>query len=770
MSPFFATGADINGDGYLDVIGVDSGSAGSGGDSIYWYMNDGNQNFTGPIEIDALTSDGRSVTTVDLDGDGDIDVLSASGDTSRITWYENNGEPNTPTFAKHTISTDGTRGRWITTSDIDNDGDIDVFSADVQANTITWHENDGNENFTNHKVTENANAARAITIADVNSDGNFDIVAVYDETIAWFENNSDGTFAEMFIDNIGRSFGVTATDIDNDGDTDLLSAGTASDTLTLHVNDGQGNFFPRIIDNSSSNANDVFSVTTADFNGDGWQDIASASNQSDTITWYQNINGLSTSLDGNPTFTENGSPVVLDTDVEIFDPNLSARNGESDDFGGTTLTIQRSGGANSNDVFSPGGALSFGATALFLDSIKVGTFSNSAGQIALTFDTGVTNNKVNQIMRSLQYSNASELPPASVDLVWTFNDNNNGSQGSGGPLQVSGITTVDIIAVNDAPVATDDLFNTDEDVVLTGSVLGNDSDIEGDALSVNTTPVIDPANGSVQLDSDGTFIYTPGANFIGADSFTYEVNDGNGGTNTATANITVNSVNDAPIATDDTFNTDEDVMLTGSVLGNDSDIDGDAFSVNTTPVIDPANGSVQLNTDGTFTYTPDANFFGSDTFTYEVSDGNGGTDQAIVNITVDSVNGVPDATDDSFGTDEDVVLTGNVLGNDSDTDGDSLSVNTTPVIDPANGSVQLNSDGTFIYTPGANFAGSDSFIYAVADGNGGQDLATVSININSINDAPIAADDTFNTQEDVALTGSVFGLSLIHISEPTRPY
>ena len=190
-----------------------------------------------------------------------------------------------------------------------------------------------------------------------------------------------------------------------------------------------------------------------------------------------------------------------------------------------------------------------------------------------------------------------------------------------------------------------------------------------------------------RLNTDGTFTYTPDTNFTGSDSFTYEIDDGNGGTDQAIASITVDPVNDAPVAMDEPFITDEDVVLTGNVLGNDTDIDGDILSVNSTPVADPANGSVQLNTDGTFTYTPNTNFTGSDSFTYEVSDGNGGTDQAIANITISSVNDVPVAADDSFNTDEDVVLTGSVLGNDGDIDGDTLSANTTPIIDPANGSV-----------------------------------------------------------------------------------
>ena len=152
------------------------------------------------------------------------------------------------------------------------------------------------------------------------------------------------------------------------------------------------------------------------------------------------------------------------------------------------------------------------------------------------------------------------------------------------------------------------------------------------------------------LNSDGTFVYTPDTNFFGNDSFVYEVSDGNGGIAQATVNITVGSVNDGPVAADDTFVTTEDASLTDSVLGNDSDTDGDTLTVNTTPVSDPANGTVVLNADGTFTYTPDANFFGSDSFVYEVTDGNGGTAQATVNITVDSVNDAPVAADDTFST------------------------------------------------------------------------------------------------------------------------
>ena len=282
----------------------------------------------------------------------------------------------------------------------------------------------------------------------------------------------------------------------------------------------------------------------------------------------------------------------------------------------------------------------------------------------------------------------------------------------------------------------------------------NDSDVDGDALQVNTTPVVDPTNGTVVLNADGTFTYTPNGNFFGSDSFTYEVTDGNGGTAQATVNIIVGSVNDAPVAVDDSFTVAEDGVLNDELLSNDSDVDGDTLQVNTTPVVASANGTVDLNADGTFTYTPNAGFFGSDSFTYEVTDGNGGTSQATVAITVGAVNDAPVAVDDAFNLDEDGVLSDELLSNDSDVDGDTLQVNTTPVVGPTNGTVVLNADGTFTYTPDPNFFGSDSFVYEVTDGNGGTAQATVNINVGAVNDVPVAGDDMFVTNEDVVLNGS----------------
>ncbi len=189
---------------------------------------------------------------------------------------------------------------------------------------------------------------------------------------------------------------------------------------------------------------------------------------------------------------------------------------------------------------------------------------------------------------------------------------------------------------NQAPVASDDTAGTAEDAALTlnaGDLLANDSDLDGDSLTIDQ--FTQPAHGTVVDNGDGTLTYTPAADYNGSDSFSYTVTDGNGGTDTATVNLTVNPENDNPVALDDTASTNEDAALTlnaGDLLANDSDLDGDSLAID--QFTQPAHGTVVDNGDGTLTYTPAADYNGSDSFSYTVTDGNGGTDTATVNLTV----------------------------------------------------------------------------------------------------------------------------------------
>ena len=185
---------------------------------------------------------------------------------------------------------------------------------------------------------------------------------------------------------------------------------------------------------------------------------------------------------------------------------------------------------------------------------------------------------------------------------------------------------------NQAPVAVNDSVTVDEDNAVAIAVLNNDSDADGDPLTVDS--FAQGQNGTV-TNSNSVLTYTPKANFNGTDSFTYTISDGRGGLATATVNIVVNSVNDRPVAENDSVSTDEGVAVSLNVLNNDDDVDGDDLSL--TGASDPANGTVSSNANGLITYTPDPGFFGSDTFTYTVSDGSLSATGSVT-VTVNEVN------------------------------------------------------------------------------------------------------------------------------------
>lgn len=195
---------------------------------------------------------------------------------------------------------------------------------------------------------------------------------------------------------------------------------------------------------------------------------------------------------------------------------------------------------------------------------------------------------------------------------------------------VDGFTVNQLITILDnAPIVTDESETTDEDTSATGQITATDAD--GDTLTY--TKATNPAHGTATINSaTGDYIYTPVANWHGTDSFIATVSDGNGRSATATVTIIVNSLNDVPVAQNDTAVTKEGKSINISVLGNDSDADGDLLTV--TNVTQPNHGTVTINADGKLTYTPNSNWYGPDSFIYTVSDGNGGTTTATVNITV----------------------------------------------------------------------------------------------------------------------------------------
>jgi VCBS repeat-containing protein len=307
------------------------------------------------------------------------------------------------------------------------------------------------------------------------------------------------------------------------------------------------------------------------------------------------------------------------------------------------------------------------------------------------------------------------------------------------PDDIAALSIV-ITAGNSPPVAVDDAYTALEDIPFTAAaglndLLMNDSDVDGNPLTVNTTPLVAPVNGSVLLNPDGTFTYTPNPNFNGTDAFTYEISDGFGGLAQATAVITITPVNDLPTAVNDAFTAIEDTLLSitsgiNGLLTNDSDVDGDTLTVDTIAALGPTSGTLLLNGNGTFTYTPNANFNGTDNFTYEISDGNGEVSQAIVSITVTSVNDAPVAVGNQISAGANISFAfseASVIANDSDIDGDALTL--LSFQQPTRGSLSSDGNGGLLYTPNPDFVGVDSFSYTVVDPSGAQSTAFMVINV-----------------------------------------
>ena len=325
--------------------------------------------------------------------------------------------------------------------------------------------------------------------------------------------------------------------------------------------------------------------------------------------------------------------------------------------------------------------------------------------------------------------------------------------------------SIDVDGVNDDPVAVDDLDGTDEDDAILIPVLANDSDVDSDELVLFS--FTQPADGTVTQIGDA-LLYIPDDDIFGVDVFTYTIIDDNGGSATGTVSVTVNPVNDDPVAVDDDAETDEDTPISIDVLDNDDDVDGDVLDVQS--FSQPSFGTVS-EVGGELLYTPDANANGEDTFTYTVSDGNGGTDSASVTVTVNPIADPPVAQDDDITANEDdEFVDGNLLddnGNGPDEDGDDDVLTITlvdgdpigasVVVPLSNGDVDLDSNGDFVFTPGdgsdtlpVGAEISDTFTYTLSDGESTDD-ATVEVTLVGENDDPVAGDDSgYVTDEETS--------------------
>jgi VCBS repeat-containing protein len=328
------------------------------------------------------------------------------------------------------------------------------------------------------------------------------------------------------------------------------------------------------------------------------------------------------------------------------------------------------------------------------------------------------------------------------------------------------------VAPNVAPVAVNDSFSTSEDTKLTAAtVLTNDTDANGNALTA--TLLTQAEHGTVAFNTDGTFTYTPNANYNGPDSFTYKANDGSADSNVATVNLTVTPVNDAPEAVKDQYEVVSGTTLVSTVAGptdvgvlqNDTDADGNQL----TAVLDGnvEHGTLVLHADGSFTYTPNEGFTGVDSFTYHAFDGSASSDITTATIVVDApANVAPVSEKDGYlvRSGSELVATVNgpsdfgVLQNDTDADGNKL----TAVLDGnvEHGTLVLHADGSFTYTPNEGFTGVDSFTYHAFDGSASSDITTATIVVDApANVAPVSEKDEYLVRSGSKLVATVNGPS-----------
>lgn len=362
--------------------------------------------------------------------------------------------------------------------------------------------------------------------------------------------------------------------------------------------------------------------------------------------------------------------------------------------------------------------------------------------------------------------------------TYTVNDNN-------GVTSNAASITITVSGVNTPPVAVNDATTTNEDQPATVNVLGNDTDDGSiDATTTDLDPATSgrqttwsPASGTFTVNNSGVVSFTPATNFNGEAVLQYTVEDTEGAvSNTATLTVTVNDFNDLPVAVADVMTTTEDTPVSLNVTTNDTDVDGtiDASTVdlNTSTAgvqstITLTNGTFSVNASGVVTFTPVSNFSGSVPLQYNVRDDDGGiSNNAAINVTVNPINDPPVAVNDAASTDENQGVSVTVVANDTD---DTMINASTVDLDPSTGGIQstiavaagnfeASSSGVVTFSPAVNFNGQVVISYTVNDSGGlTSNVATLTVNVTSVNSSPVATNDSGTTNEDTSVSLNITG-------------
>ncbi|ELB2193672.1 tandem-95 repeat protein [Vibrio parahaemolyticus] len=548
-----------------------------------------------------------------------------------------------------------------------------------------------------------------------------------DQLTVSLENNSNGYFVLVGNEVKLTQAGVDAVNNDELNLKDLTISASVSDGVNPTANDSDSLVVNRVNDAptvenaiADQELSEDFATYTIDLN-DAFKDSDSALNFS--VSGNSNVlvsieNGIATIT---PTADWNGSETLTFTATDPSGESVSQK---------VNFTV-----APVADIVADKATV-VEDTPTIIKVLGNDTFEGTDKVVSLDTNNGPANGTV------------SVNPDGSV--TYTPNDNYYGADSftyivTSGGVSESTTVSVDVTPVNDAPVAKDDTAITDEDTPVTIDALPNDTDIDGDKLSIQSASVPE-TQGKVEI-VDGKLVFTPAENFHGDAEITYTITDG-ALTDQATVNVTVNAVNDTPVVessiADQTLAEDFTpyTIDLNTAFSDVDNVDGElTFSVS-------GNSNIQVAiVNGIATFTPTADWNGSEALTFTATDPSGERVSQTVNFTVAPV---ADIVADKATVVEDTPTIIKVLGNDTfEDDGKVVALDTNN--GPANGTVSVNPDGSVTYTPNDNYHGADSFTYIVTSG-GVSESTTVNVDVTPENDAPVAKDDTTITDEDTPVT------------------
>ncbi|MFW1220929.1 tandem-95 repeat protein, partial [Vibrio parahaemolyticus] len=548
-----------------------------------------------------------------------------------------------------------------------------------------------------------------------------------DQLTVSLENNSNGYFVLVGNEVKLTQAGVDAVNTDELNLKDLTISASVSDGVNPTANDSDSLIVNRVNDAptvenaiADQELSEDFDAYTIDLNevfkdSDSSLEFSVSGNNSIQISI---VNGVATI---NPTADWNGSEILTFT---ATDPSGESVSQTVNFTVAPVVDIE----ADSTNVVED--------TPTIINVLGNDTFEGKDKVVSLDAENGPKNGTV--------------IVNNDGTVTYTPNDNYVGKDTftyivTSGGVSESTTVEVNVTPVNDAPVAKDDIATTQEDTAVTIDVLPNDTDVDGDKLSIQSASVPE-AQGKVEI-VDGKLVFTPAENFNGDAEITYTVTDG-ALTDQATVKVTVNAVNDTPVVESNIADqalaedfTPYTIDL-NTAFSDVDNVDGElTFSVS-------GNSNIQVAiVNGIATITPTADWNGSETLTFTATDPSGESISQTVNFTVAPV---ADIVADSVTVVEDTPTIIKVLGNDT-FEGDDKVVSLDTNNGPANGTVSINPDGSVTYTPNDNYHGTDSFTYIVTSG-GVSESTTVSVDVTPVNDAPVAKDDIATTQEDTAVT------------------